>query len=74
MAPENVSPMIAYLATENCPIGGKTFFVFGGTVQLFQPWTVVDSITADHKWSLDELADRAAKWGDVEFDQTISMD
>ena len=74
MAPENVSPMIAYLATEDCPIAGKTFFVFGGTVQLFQPWSIVDTIKVDHKWSLDELAEQASKWGEVEFDQSISVD
>jgi hypothetical protein len=66
--------MVAYLATEGCPIAGKTFFVYGGTVQLFQPWTIVDTIQVDHTWSLDELAEQAAKWGEVEFDQSISID
>jgi NAD(P)-dependent dehydrogenase (short-subunit alcohol dehydrogenase family) len=74
MSPANVSPMVAYLATESCPIAGKVFFVYGGTVQLFQPWTIVDTLRTDHTWSVDELADAAAKWGDVEFDQSISVD
>ncbi len=73
MAPENISPFVAYLATEDCPIGGKVFFVFGGTVQLFQPWTVVDTIATDGAWSLDALAKEAAKWGDVTFDQGLSF-
>jgi NAD(P)-dependent dehydrogenase (short-subunit alcohol dehydrogenase family) len=73
MAPENISPFVAYLATEDCPIGGKVFFVFGGTVQLFQPWTVVDTIATDGAWSLDGLAKEAAKWGDVTFDQGLSF-
>jgi NAD(P)-dependent dehydrogenase (short-subunit alcohol dehydrogenase family) len=73
MAPENISPMVAYLATEECPIGGKVFFVFGGTVQLFQPYTVVDTITTDGPWSLDELAKEAGKWGEVTFDQGLSF-
>ncbi len=74
MAPGNVSPMVAYLATETCPIAGKVFFVYGGTVQLFQPWTIVDTLKVDHTWSVDELATAAAKWGDVHFDQTITVD
>ena len=74
MAPGNVSPMVAYLATETCPIAGKVFFVYGGTVQLFQPWTIVDTLKVDHTWSVDELAAAAAKWGDVHFDQTITVD
>jgi NAD(P)-dependent dehydrogenase (short-subunit alcohol dehydrogenase family) len=74
MAPENVSPLVAYLATESCPIAGKVFFVYGGTVQLFQPWTIIDTVRVDHKWSVEELAAAAAKWGDVQFDQTISIE
>jgi NAD(P)-dependent dehydrogenase (short-subunit alcohol dehydrogenase family) len=74
MSPANVSPMVAYLATESCPIAGKVFFVYGGTVQLFQPWTIVDTLRVDHTWTVDELAEAAAKWGDVHFDQTISLD
>ena len=35
--PANISPLVAYLATEDCPLTGKTFFVQGGKVQLFQP-------------------------------------
>ena len=74
MDPANVSPMVAYLATQDCPIAGKVFFVYGGTVQLFQPWTIVDTLRADHEWSVDELAVAAAKWGDVQFDQTVRVD
>ena len=72
--PANISPFVAYLATESCPIAGKVFFVYGGAVHLFQPWTIVDQISQDHRWSLDELSDAAAKWGDVEFDQSLPID
>ena len=73
MDPGNISPMVAYLATQDCPIGGKVFFVFGGTVQLFQPYTVVDTIKTDGAWSVDELAQEAAKWGELTFDQGLSF-
>jgi NAD(P)-dependent dehydrogenase (short-subunit alcohol dehydrogenase family) len=72
-APENVSPFVAYLATESCPIAGKVFFVYGGSVRLFQPWTVVDTIEADHKWTVSELATAADKWGAVTFDQSLGL-
>jgi NAD(P)-dependent dehydrogenase (short-subunit alcohol dehydrogenase family) len=72
-APENISPFVAYLATEDCPIAGKVFFVYGGAVQLFQPWTIVDHIEVDHRWSVEELKSSAAKWGDVTFDQSLPM-
>jgi NAD(P)-dependent dehydrogenase (short-subunit alcohol dehydrogenase family) len=72
--PANISPMVAYLATESCPIAGKVFFVYGNTVHLFQPWTIVDAIRTEGRWTLDGLAEAAVKWGDVMFDQSIPME
>jgi len=53
--PANVSPMVAWLATENCPVNGRVFFVQGGKVQSFQPWTLADSIDKDDRWTVAEL-------------------
>jgi NAD(P)-dependent dehydrogenase (short-subunit alcohol dehydrogenase family) len=53
--PANISPFVAYLATENCPATGKVFFVQGGQVRLFQPWTMTDTIEKDGRWSVAEL-------------------
>ena len=53
--PANVSPFVAYLATENCPATGKVFFVQGGQVRLFQPWTMTETIEKDGRWSVAEL-------------------
>ncbi len=71
--PGNISPFVAYLATASCPIGGKVFFVYGGEVHLFQPYTLVDKIEVDHRWSLDELAAAADKWGAVEWNQSLGL-
>jgi NAD(P)-dependent dehydrogenase (short-subunit alcohol dehydrogenase family) len=71
--PANVSPFVAYLATEDCPIAGKVFFVYGGAVHLFQPWTVVDKIDVGRRWTVEELKESAAKWGAVGFDQSIPL-
>jgi NAD(P)-dependent dehydrogenase (short-subunit alcohol dehydrogenase family) len=53
--PANVSPLVAYLATESCPANGKVFFVQGGKVQTFQPWTLTDSIDKQDRWTVAEL-------------------
>jgi len=53
--PANISPLVAYLATEDCPATGKVFFVQGGKVQLFQPWTLTESIDKDGRWTVAEL-------------------
>jgi NAD(P)-dependent dehydrogenase (short-subunit alcohol dehydrogenase family) len=73
MDPGNISPFVAYLATEACPIEGKIFFVYGGTVHLFQPWTIVDKIEINGRWTIEGLQQAAAKWGAVTFDQTIPV-
>ena len=47
--------MVAFLATENCPVTGRVFFVQGGKVQNFQPWTLADAIEKDDRWTVAEL-------------------
>jgi NAD(P)-dependent dehydrogenase (short-subunit alcohol dehydrogenase family) len=66
--PANISPFVAYLATRDCPIHGRVFFVFGGDVQLFQPWSIVDSVKKDGKWTVEELGVEAARFQDFTFD------
>jgi NAD(P)-dependent dehydrogenase (short-subunit alcohol dehydrogenase family) len=68
MHPGNVSPWAAYLSTAGCPISGRVFLVVGGQVHLFQPWSVVDRIEKDGRWTLDELKRQGARFADVSFD------
>jgi NAD(P)-dependent dehydrogenase (short-subunit alcohol dehydrogenase family) len=72
--PANISPFVAYLATESCPIAGKVFFVYANKVHLFQPWTIIDHVATEGRWTIDGLAQAAAKWGDVHFDQHIPVE
>jgi NAD(P)-dependent dehydrogenase (short-subunit alcohol dehydrogenase family) len=66
--PANVSPFVAYLATEDCPIQGRVFFVAGGEVALFEPFSIVERIRKDGRWTVAELQKEAAHLADVEFD------
>jgi NAD(P)-dependent dehydrogenase (short-subunit alcohol dehydrogenase family) len=59
--PANVSPMVAYLATENCPVTGRVFFVQGGKVQNMTPWTMADVIEKDDRWTVAELENEVKK-------------
>ncbi len=61
--PANISPLVAYLATENCPANGKVFFVQGGVVRLFQPWTMTETIDKKDRWTVAELETEMAKLG-----------
>jgi NAD(P)-dependent dehydrogenase (short-subunit alcohol dehydrogenase family) len=54
--PANISPVVGYLATEDCPVNGRIFFVQGGQVRLFQSWTMTDSVEKKGRWDVAELA------------------
>jgi NAD(P)-dependent dehydrogenase (short-subunit alcohol dehydrogenase family) len=59
--PANVSPLVAYLSTAECPFTGETFFVQGGQVKMFQSWTFSDSVERDDRWTVSELAESLGK-------------
>jgi NAD(P)-dependent dehydrogenase (short-subunit alcohol dehydrogenase family) len=67
MDPANVSPFVAYLATADCPIKGRIFYVAGGGIHLFQPFAIIDSISKEGRWTVGELATEAAHFADVPF-------
>jgi NAD(P)-dependent dehydrogenase (short-subunit alcohol dehydrogenase family) len=54
--PANVSPLVAYLASEACTFQGETFFVQGGTVKRVKSWELAEEIQRDERWSVQELA------------------
>jgi NAD(P)-dependent dehydrogenase (short-subunit alcohol dehydrogenase family) len=60
-APGNVSPFVAYLATEACTLSGEAYLVQGGVVQRFAPWTLSEKIDKGDRWTVAELAAEAGK-------------
>ena len=56
--PANVSPFVAYLATEDCPITGKMFAVQGGQIAECRGWEVTEGITTDGAWTIETIASR----------------
>ena len=59
--PANISPVVAYLATEDAPETGKMFFVQGGAVRVFQPWTLTETIDKGDRWTVAELQEEMPK-------------
>jgi len=59
--PANISPLVAYLSTEACEAQGKVFFVQGGTIKLFQGWTMTEGIEKNDRWSVAELESEMKK-------------
>jgi hypothetical protein len=59
LAPENVAPLVAYLASDrSAHITGQVFGVTGGVVQLYRGWIPVAQIDKPERWEPAELADR----------------
>jgi NAD(P)-dependent dehydrogenase (short-subunit alcohol dehydrogenase family) len=56
--PANVAPLVAYLATRDCPVTGEILFARGGTVQRYAPWEPGPAIQKQGRWTVAELAER----------------
>jgi NAD(P)-dependent dehydrogenase (short-subunit alcohol dehydrogenase family) len=56
--PANISPLVAYLSTETCPLTAQVLFVQGGQIRLFQNWTMTETLEKKDRWTVAELADR----------------
>jgi NAD(P)-dependent dehydrogenase (short-subunit alcohol dehydrogenase family) len=57
-SPANISPLVAYLATEKCPVTGKVFAVQGGAISNLRGWHDTDTIETDGLWTIDDIAAR----------------
>ncbi|HEV8063832.1 MAG TPA: SDR family oxidoreductase, partial [Acidimicrobiales bacterium] len=59
LAPENVAPIVVWLATdEAASINGQFFVVWGGSVNLVAPYSPVASLRLDRAWTPAELLER----------------
>jgi NAD(P)-dependent dehydrogenase (short-subunit alcohol dehydrogenase family) len=57
-SPANISPLVAYLATEKCPITGKVYAVAGGAISMLSGWRDAETIETDGPWLIDDIAAR----------------
>jgi NAD(P)-dependent dehydrogenase (short-subunit alcohol dehydrogenase family) len=60
-SPAEVSPLVAYLATENCPITGEVFAVQGGQIARLENWRIGATVTTDGPWSIGLLQDKLSE-------------
>ena len=56
--PANVSPLVGYLASENCAHSGRTFFIQGTQVRLMEAWRLGTSYESGDRWTIAGLAEQ----------------
>ncbi|WP_410673123.1 SDR family oxidoreductase [Amycolatopsis sp. cmx-4-68] len=59
-SPANISPLVAYLASEKCALTGKVFAVQGGAISELAGWHDVKVIETEGPWTMDDIAARLA--------------
>lgn len=62
-SPANIAPIMAYLASEKCPLTGQVLAVQGGAVSRLRGWTIEETVEVDGPWVLDELPGHFDDWG-----------
>jgi NAD(P)-dependent dehydrogenase (short-subunit alcohol dehydrogenase family) len=61
--PANISPLVAYLSTADCPFTGGVFHVGGNEVGLYGGWSLDndDIIATDGRWTVADLEAKAGR-------------
>ncbi len=60
--PENIAPIVGYLASEKCPLTGQVFGVQGGAIQRLVGWTIADTVETQGPWTIEDLPEQLAAW------------
>lgn len=53
--PDNVAPLVCWLALADCPASGQVFQAYGNRVEIIQPSAIALDLRADGRWRLDDL-------------------
>ena len=59
--PANVSPVVAWLATEACPATGRVLYVRGGEVRVVEGWHYADTWEHEGRGSIAEVGEALGK-------------
>lgn len=56
LSPDNVAPLLVYLASEGCPLTGRVIFAQGSTLQTYRPWEADDALESNGRWEIDAIS------------------
>jgi len=65
-APENVSPIVAYLGSDHAKhISGRLFSMRGGVLEVFVPWQSGGIVDIGRRWTPAEISEKINELGDL---------
>jgi NAD(P)-dependent dehydrogenase (short-subunit alcohol dehydrogenase family) len=60
--PANISPLVGWLCTEDCPATAQVYWTGGNQVARYLEWARADIATTDGRWEIDDLAATVGAW------------
>lgn len=54
-SPDNVSPLICWLALEDCPATGQVFQAYGNRIEIISPSAIEVDVSTDGRWKLEDI-------------------
>ncbi|MCZ8381278.1 SDR family oxidoreductase [Mycobacterium sp. CPCC 205372] len=60
--PDNIAPIVAYLAGDECSLSGEVFAVQGGAISRLAPMRIGETTETDGAWEIDDIHKRLSAW------------
>lgn len=61
-SPDNIAPVVAYLASDECPFTGRVFAVQGGAISNMARWQISETTETEGPWEIDDIHKRMSAW------------
>ncbi len=61
-SPDNIAPIVAYLASDECTISGTVFAVQGGAISKLEPWKIGETTETEGPWEISDIHKRLSSW------------
>lgn len=60
--PDNIAPLVAYLASDECSLSGGVFAVQGGAISQVTPMQIGETIESEGPWEIEDIHKRLTAW------------
>lgn len=60
--PANISPLVAWLCTVDCPATAQVYWTGGNQIARYLEWARTDIASTDGRWEIDDIAEAVGGW------------